>query len=52
MFIREILSYHLSRQTVEILDDEYMCTTLSVCMLDAYTLAYLVFFPQTLTDGD
>lgn len=52
MLIKEILLYHLSRQAVGILGDKYMCSALSVCILAAYTLAYLVFFPPTLNDGD
>ena len=52
MFIREIHSYHLPRRTVGILGDKYMRSALSVCILAAYTLAYLVFFPPTLNDGD
>jgi hypothetical protein len=45
MFISKILFYHLSRQTVGILGDNYVCSALSVCILAAYTLAYLMFFP-------
>lgn len=38
MLISEILSYYLPRQTVGILGDKYICSTLSVCMLAAYVV--------------